>query len=101
MNPPERVSFPSLPLTGTRLDNILAKFKSPKFEGSERETWAQHTHNALFALDRVRTTYQPLLGMDDDFWRHLQIALLFHDAGKFVQNFQRENRKNRSEEHTV
>ncbi len=35
----------------------------------------------------------PLLNEEDSFWTDLHIALLFHDAGKFVLNFQEENRK--------
>jgi CRISPR-associated endonuclease/helicase Cas3 len=94
MSHPERVSFPSSPSNEGNLDHILAKFENPNFPDSQRETWAQHTDNALFVLDRVRKTYEPLIKMGDRFWRHLRIAVLFHDAGKFIQNFQYENRKN-------
>jgi CRISPR-associated endonuclease/helicase Cas3 len=87
------VSFPSSPSSeeAKKIDHIWAKFKNP---GDPRyETWAEHTNNALFVLSYARDRYGELIGRDENFWRRLRVAILFHDTGKFVQNFQVENRK--------
>lgn len=75
------------------LDNILAKSEPP-------ETLVDHTCNALFIWRQLRKRYEPVLGMDDEFWFRSFIAVLFHDAGKVTGNFQNTLKyKGRNEDH--
>lgn len=71
---------------------LWAKFPDRPGDGKQ-ESIPWHTANVLAVYYHVRQHYQPLIEEDDTFWADLYVALLFHDAGKFVRNFQDENRK--------
>lgn len=87
-------SFPSFlsdPAAQAASD-LWAKFPKKEGDGTE-ESIPVHTACALTVLLHLRTRYENLLGEGEQFWKDLFVALLFHDAGKFVRNFQVENRK--------
>jgi CRISPR-associated endonuclease/helicase Cas3 len=87
-------SFPSSPSDGAAraADQLWAKFPYQPGDGQE-ESIPWHTENTLTVYHHLRERYQPLLNETDDFWADLYLALLFHDSGKFIGNFQDENRK--------
>lgn len=91
---PAPPSFPSSPSDDAANDavELWAKFPSPD-RPDAKESIRHHTECALAVYLHLRERYEAALGEDENFWRDLYVALLFHDAGKFVRNFQDENRK--------
>ena len=92
--PPPPSSFPSSPSdpVAQAADHLWAKFQTYENDGTE-ESIPWHTDNVLYVYQSLRNRFAPLLDEEESFWTDLQIALLFHDSGKFVLNFQEENRK--------
>ena len=86
--------FPSSPSdpVAWAVSHLWAKFPKEVGDGLE-ESIPWHTENVLAVYRYLRARFEPLLDEGEEFWRDLYIALLFHDAGKFVRNFQEENRK--------
>jgi CRISPR-associated endonuclease/helicase Cas3 len=86
--------FPSSPSDppAKAADHLWAKFEYVKGDGRQ-ESIPVHTANVLAVYIQLRERFEPLLQEGEEFWRDLYIALLFHDAGKFVLNFQEENRQ--------
>ena len=91
---PPPPTFPSSPsdTPAGRAANLWAKFERTIGDGTH-ESIPWHTANALTVYLHLRHRYEDLLEEDSTFWQDLYVAILFHDAGKFVLNFQRENRK--------
>lgn len=87
-------SFPSSPSDAAAelAKDLWAKFPYRPGDGQE-ESIPEHTENVLTVFHHVRDRYAPLLKESEEFWSDLYLALLFHDSGKFVRNFQDENRK--------
>ena len=87
-------SFPSSPSDAAAVaaKDLWAKFPYQPGDGQE-ESIPWHTANVLTVFHHLRERYTPLLNETEPFWTDLYLALLFHDAGKFVRNFQDENRK--------
>ncbi len=87
-------SFPSSPSDppASAAEHLWAKFQDRPGDGKQ-ESIPFHTDGVLAVYDRLRLRFEPLLNEGESFWRDLYVALLFHDAGKFVLNFQDENRK--------
>jgi CRISPR-associated endonuclease/helicase Cas3 len=58
---------------------------------SNRETLSNHTENALKVFKSVKSLfpYIPNLCRVDDFWKHLFLAVFFHDFGKSASGFQK------------
>ncbi len=71
---------------------LWAKFPYRPNDGQE-ESIPWHTANVITVYHHVRARYGPLLNETEEFWADLYLALLFHDSGKFIRNFQDENRK--------
>lgn len=86
-------SFPSEAELASDISHLLAKFKDPKKANAHRESWLEHTKRTLDVWAQARDRYAAQIGEDEAFWRSLYLALLFHDSGKFIENFQLENRK--------
>jgi CRISPR-associated endonuclease/helicase Cas3 len=91
---PPPSSFPSSPsdAAARAAEHLWAKFPYRPGDGQE-ESIPWHTANVLTVYHHVREHYGPLLNEAEAFWTDLYLALLFHDSGKFVRNFQDENRK--------
>ncbi len=86
-------SFPSEQDLAKDIAHLLAKFRDPKKVHSHRESWLDHTKCTLDIWAQAHDRYAVQVGADERLWRDLYLALLFHDSGKFIQNFQLENRK--------
>lgn len=86
-------SFPSENELASDITHLLAKFRDPKKIHSRRESWLEHTKCTLDVWARAHDRYAAQVGADEALWRDLYLALLFHDSGKFIKNFQLENRK--------
>ena len=92
--PPPPSSFPSSPSDplAHAAGHLWAKFQTHEGDGKE-ESIPWHTANVLHVYQSLRERFGPLLDEEESFWTDLRVALLFHDVGKFVLNFQEENRK--------
>jgi CRISPR-associated endonuclease/helicase Cas3 len=96
-DPTRQVAPSSFPLSPSdpaakAASELWAKFQDKAGDGKE-ESIPWHTDNVLTVYHCLRQRFEPLLDEGQAFWRDLYIALLFHDTGKFVRNFQDENRK--------
>ncbi|MEM8585752.1 MAG: CRISPR-associated helicase Cas3' [Bacteroidota bacterium] len=89
----KRYSFPSSLSddAAKAAEHLWAKF--PRHEGGDFESIPLHTECTWVVLESLHGRYETFLQMGEEFWQDLKIALLFHDMGKFVKNFQVENRK--------
>ncbi|HCL57586.1 MAG TPA: CRISPR-associated helicase/endonuclease Cas3 [Spirochaetia bacterium] len=64
------------------LDQVWAKT-------NPQESLVSHTENALAVFQKLKENLQNHHSFNDEFWRDLFIAVLFHDAGKIMDNFQK------------